>query len=126
MLRQDREAALLLRDKLCKFVEAGNNADDALWDAAASVKEMIGLLNEMHQLGQAAPTSEQLRINATTAIKSMLQELPQSWVGDLEFMRLAPNQKKRFKDLCAGWQEMIERSLAQRLGEDKPEKVEAA
>jgi hypothetical protein len=50
------------------------------WDVAQSIKAMITLLNEMHVLGQAAPTSEQFRVNGTMAIRTTLQELPQLWI----------------------------------------------
>lgn len=91
----------------------------ATWYAANGISEMIALLNEMHQLGQASPTSEQFRVNGTMAIKSMLQTLPQLWVRDFEFQMLAPNQKKSMKALVEGWSAMIEQSLASRLGETK-------
>ena len=60
-------------------------------------------------------------MNGTMALKTMLQELPQLWVNDFDFQRLAPNQKKQFKTLVAGWQLMIERSIASRLNEQKEE-----
>jgi hypothetical protein len=124
-LAADREAALQLRDKLSKFVELGLQADDALWDLAQSMNAMITALHELHQAGQAAPTSEQFRVNAVMAIKTMLQELPETWVRDFEFSRLAPGQRKRFKDICAGWQAQIEQAIAVRLGE-QPKTTEAA
>jgi hypothetical protein len=114
----DKVAALAVRETLVKFVEAGVMLDDALVDVADNITDMIALLNQLHALGQSAPTSEQFRVNGTLAIKSMLQKLPQLWVRDFEFQMLAPNQRKQFKDLCAGWSRMIEGSIHARLGFD--------
>jgi hypothetical protein len=118
----DRMQALQVREKLARFVELGGQVDDCLWDLAQSLNAMIPLLHEMHQLGQQAPTSEQFRINATMAVKSMLQELPQVWVRDFEFQRLSPNQKKRFGEVCAGWHTMIASQINARLPSE-PEKT---
>jgi chromosome segregation ATPase len=117
----DKANAEQLRGKLAQFTELGAQIDDALFDVVQAINAMVPLLHEMHQLGQAAPTSEQFRINGCMAIKTALQELPQVWVRDFEFQRLAPNQKKRFGDLCAGWSAMIERQIAERFGEPQRE-----
>ncbi len=122
-LAADRANAEALRVKLSRFEEIGNQLDDALWDIATSVNEMVALLNEMHALGQVSPTSEQFRVNGTACIKAMLQELPQLWVRDFEFSRLAPSQKKTFKAVVASWSGMIENNIAGRLGETKEEKA---
>ena len=82
---------------------------------------MIAALGEMHKLGQGSPTAEMFRVNAVICLKSMLQTLPQSWVGDFEFRRLGPLEKKKFGDLVAGWSAMIETNIAARLGETKEE-----
>jgi hypothetical protein len=112
----DRTNAEVLRAKLARFVELGLIVDDAVWDVATSIKEMVALLTDIHALGQPAPTSEQFRVNGTMALKSMLQELPQLWVKDFDFALLAPNQKKQFKTLVEGWQAMIENNINARLG----------
>jgi hypothetical protein len=122
-LATDHANAARLREKLEKFLEQGLLVDDALWDLARAVNLMIGLLNDMHRLGQAAPTSDQFRVNAVMAIKTMLQELPQTWVRDFEFARLAPGQKKKFKDVCADWHAMIEAGVSARFGEAKTPEV---
>ena len=51
--------------------------------------------------------------------------LPKLWLRDFELSLLAPNQKKKFKDITAGWHAMIERQIAQRLGEQTKEKAVA-
>jgi hypothetical protein len=118
-LAANRANAVQLREKLARFVELGMQLDDAVWDIGSSVTEMVALVNAMHALGQAAPTSEQFRVNGTMALKTMLQELPQLWINDFGFARLAPNQKKNFKALVEGWSQMIEQNIASRIGETK-------
>jgi hypothetical protein len=49
------------------------------------MKAMIAALTEMRRLGQGSPIAEMFRVNAVICIKSMIQELPQSWAADFEF-----------------------------------------
>jgi hypothetical protein len=118
-LAQDRANALAIRALNAEFKEAGDDADDALWDLIQAISKQKITLDKMHQLGTIAPTLEQFRVNGTNAIKTGLQALPPLWLRDFEFQLLAPNQKKKFKDVTAGWHDMIERQIAQRLGENK-------
>ena len=113
----DRAAALLLKQKLAKFAALGADVDEAFDDGISSLLEMMSLLNEMHQLGQSAPTTDQFRVNGTICLKTLIQMLPTHWLNDFEFARLAPNQKKSFKSVCAGWVQMITANVAARLGE---------
>ena len=113
----DREKAFAVRSKLVEFHELGTDLDDACNDIADCLGKMIAMLDEIHGLGQSFPTSEQFRINATMALKTMVQTLPQHWVNDFEFQRLAPNQKKTFRMLVDGWTATIERQIAEKLGE---------
>jgi hypothetical protein len=119
----DREQALQLRAKLAEFVELGMNADAAFEDAFGSITDMIKLLRDMGALGATAPTAEQFRVNGTLALKTAIQALPQNWISDFEFQRLAPNQKKQFKNLVAGWAGMIENGISHRLSEKQKEKA---
>lgn len=119
----DRTNAEALRGKLARFVELGLLVDDAIWDAATSINEMVKTLDEMHQLGAASPTNEQFRVNGTMALKTMLQNLPQLWANDFDFQRLAPNQKKTFKSLAEGWQAIIEQNINARLGTEQKEEA---
>jgi hypothetical protein len=122
-LAADREQALQLKAKLAEFVELGMNADAAFDDAFGSITDMIKLLHEMHALGAASPTSEQFRVNGTNALKTAIQALPQNWISDFEFQRLAPNQKKTFKVIVSGWANMITNGISARLGEKQKEKA---
>jgi hypothetical protein len=120
-LAADRAQALQLREKSARFKELGIDLDGACADVALLLNEMIDVLDEIHACGQAAPTSEQFRINASAAIKTVIQSLPQHWVRDFEFQRLAPNQKKSFSALVEGWTSMIESSVVARIGEKQKE-----
>lgn len=124
-LAADRANAEALRIKLSRFNELGLIVDDAVWDVATSINEMVATLNEMHALGATSPTGVQLRVNGVLALKAMLQELPQLWVNDFDFSRLAPNQKKQFKDLCAGWSQMIQQNIDSRINTEAKQKEDA-
>jgi hypothetical protein len=115
-LAADRAQALLLREKSARFKELGIDLDGACADVAQLLNEMIGVLDEIHSCGQAAPTSEQFRINATMALKTMLQSLPMHWTNDFEYQRLQPHQKKSFSALASGWADMIENNIVARIG----------
>jgi hypothetical protein len=90
----DKANALKLRTANAEFKELGDDADDALWDFVQAVNKILTKRNELEALGATAPTSEQVRVNVTNAIKAKIQELPSSWVRDFDFPLLAPNQKK--------------------------------
>ena len=90
-----------------------------------SIKAMQTELAAMHAPRQRTPTSEQFRVNAIIAIKTMIQALPQSWVRDFDFPLLGPLQKKAFKDIVASWEAEIENNIAARLGE-QPQQKEVA
>jgi hypothetical protein len=117
-LAADKANALLLREKVAQFKEHGIELGNACQDVSMWVNEMLGMLDEIHALGQPFPTSEQFRVNATNALKTLVQSLPQSWVRDFEFPLLQPSQKKDFGQLATSWSETIERQIAARLGED--------
>jgi hypothetical protein len=104
-----------------KLKEELDNADDAFADAIGSVLAARTLLQDMHALGVTSPTDQMFRINSVTVIKTVLQNLPQPWVNDFEFMRLSPSQKKSFKPLAAGWCDQIASQIAARLGEKQKE-----
>ena len=112
----DRANALALRERLKKFVELGLILDDCFADFVSASKEMKTTLDDIHALGQVAPTAMQFKVNADLAFKTAIQSTP-FWSQDMPF--LAPNQRKTFGDLVAAWSANIEANIAQRLGEDK-------
>jgi hypothetical protein len=102
-----------------KLKEELDNADDAFSDAIASVLGARALLMEIHTLGVSSPTDQMFRINSVAVIKTALQNLPQPWISDFEFSRLAPSQKKAFRPLAESWCDQIANQIAARLGEEK-------
>jgi hypothetical protein len=106
-----------------KLKDELDNAGDAFGDAIGSVLSALALLREMRALGLANPTDQLVRINMVTAIKTVIQGLPEPWIRDFEFMRLSPSQKKEFKPLAAGWCTQITNQTAARLGENKKEEA---
>jgi hypothetical protein len=115
----DTEKAKAVAALNAKLKDELANADDAFADAIGSVLSARALLMEMHALGVGSPTDPMFRINAVAAIKTVLQLLPQPWINDFEFMRLAPSQKKSFKPLAEGWCNQITNQIAERLPTDK-------
>jgi hypothetical protein len=119
----NREKAQRIAVLNAKLKQELDNADDAFSDAIGSVLTARNLLMEIHALGVTSPTDQMFRINAVAVIKTALQELPQPWINDFEFSRLAPSQKKHFKDLATAWHDQIENQIAGRLGEKKNERA---
>lgn len=116
----DRANAEALRIKLARFKELGFILDDCFADFASAASEMKDVLGQMHQLGAASPSQEQLRVLGALAVKTGLLSGPWS----KEFDPIAPNQRKSFKALVAGWSAMIEQNnIAHRLDEQQQEKV---
>jgi hypothetical protein len=111
----DREKVKQIAVLNAKLKEELDNADDAVADAIGSVLSARAVLMEMHTLGLSSPTDQLFRINSVAAIKSALQKLPQPWINDFEFSRLAPSQQKEFKLLANAWCDQI----AARLGANK-------
>jgi len=119
----DIEKAKQIAALNAKLKEELDNADDALSDAIGSVLSARTLLQNIHALGAPSPTDQLFRINAVAAIKSALQKLPQPWINDFEFSRLAPSQKKEFKPLATAWCGSIANQIVHRLPADKKEKA---
>jgi hypothetical protein len=115
----DAEKAKAIAALNAKLKDELANADDAFADAIGSVLSARALLMEMHALGVGSPTDSMFRINSVAVIKTALQNLPQPWISDFEFSRLAPSQKKSFKPLAEGWCNQITNQIAERLPTDK-------
>jgi hypothetical protein len=122
-LALDHERATQIAELSAKFKEELGNADDALSDAVSSILEARKLLEEMHTLGVTSPTDAMFRINAVAVLKTSLQLLPNAYVNDFEFMRLAPSQKKSFRPLADAWGATIANQIAARLPTDKDERA---
>lgn len=120
----DREKAKQIAALNAKLAEELDDADDAFADAISSVLSARALLMEMHTLGVTSPTDQMFRINSVVVIKTALQNLPQPWINDFEFARLAPSQKKAFKPLATAWRDQIANQIATLL--PQPKKTEAA
>jgi hypothetical protein len=115
----DKAKALQIAELNSKLKEKLDNADDAFADAIGSVLSARALLMEMRALGLLSPTDQLFRINAVTAIKTVIQQLPDPWINDFEFSRLAPSQKKQFKPLSTAWHDQVANQIAARLEETK-------
>jgi hypothetical protein len=118
----DREKAKAIAALNIKLKEELDNADDAFADAIGSLLSARAVLVEMHTLGITSPTDAMFRINSVAAIKSVIQKLPNHYINDFEFMRLAPSQKKEFRQLAIAWCDQITSQTSARL----PKKTEEA
>lgn len=117
----DRGAATQLRATLAEFVAQGEAIDAALATIAEIGSAMRATLSEMHTLGSAFPSHQQLDVLGVACLRTALQRTP--W--DRHFERLAPNQRRDFATLVAGWHATIERDIAARLGEKQTEEADA-
>ena len=98
-LVQDREQASELRVALDRFHELGVICDDCFDDLTSAALEMKIVLDKMHKLGAPNPSSEQVRVLGSLAVKTALLQTP--WSKD--FDPIAPNQRRTFKSLVDGW-----------------------
>jgi hypothetical protein len=114
----DRAAAEQLRDKLKQFKELGEVLDDCFVDFRSAALEQKKLLDDIHALGQAAPTAQQYRVFCEIALKTAVQQTP-FWSQD--FPAMAPNQRKSFRDICNSWVEPIMHRVNALLGEKQTE-----
>jgi hypothetical protein len=121
----DHEKAAQIAELNVKLKEQLDDADAAFADAIESVLSARALLQEMHGLGVGSPTDQLFRINCVVCIKTAIQKLPEIFVRDLLETRLAPSQKKQFRDLASGWFTQIANQIAARLG-SSPKGKEAA
>ena len=103
-----------------KFLELGLIVDDAFADVVSASNEMREVLDKMRALGVTSPTHQQFNVLGLIATKTAVMSVPWSG-GGREWEFLAPNQRKSFKTCTIGWSEMIERQVADRLGEKKTE-----
>ncbi|SDJ18007.1 MULTISPECIES: hypothetical protein [Bradyrhizobium] len=117
----DRTKAEQIAGLNAQFREQLHDAEDALADAISSVLTAKELLSQLHSLGVTSPTDPMFRINSIIAIKTALQLLPQNYISDFEFARLAPSQKRQFKQLAEAWGLTIENQIAARFGEKRKE-----
>jgi Mg2+ and Co2+ transporter CorA len=99
----DRAKAEQIAVLNAQLKEQLHDAEDAFADGISSVLTAKELLSQLHALGVTSPTDPMFRINSIIAIKTVLQLLPQNYISDFEFQRLAPSQKRQFKSLADAW-----------------------
>jgi chromosome segregation ATPase len=109
----DREQAKQLRQQLAGFTAAAKALDGALEIIVAASNDMREHISEMNRLGQSHPSHSQLDSLGALALRTALTQT--GW--QRYFERVAPNERKSFAGLAAVWAATVERSIAQRLGE---------
>ena len=121
---QDKVHAEALREVVSRIGERMRKADEYLGAAIFELGAANAELNQVHVLGSAFPTHQQLAVNAVMALKTWLRLLPENW--HREFIEaLPPNQRRTFAAFWSRMQEPLERSIAARLGEPQNDEVAA-
>lgn len=119
---RDKANAIELKQALKEFCEMGTELDAALSDVVASAAEMRAALDRMHALSAPAPNDLQFMTLGALAVHTALMALPFRDVA----RHLAPTERKSFNGLIAEWRRMVERVIAERLGEAEQTTNEAA
>jgi hypothetical protein len=109
----DRERAAAQRKSLARFVAAGGQLDEAATLLAPAGQDFMNAHAELTASGIAFPRGEQLDVLGFSALQAMLAGTP--WRR--RFETISPVNRKRFGDLTSQWAKMIERQIAERLGE---------
>jgi chromosome segregation ATPase len=87
---EDRKAALALREVAGKIGDRMRRADKYFAAAIEELNSASCELTEIHRLGSEFPTSIQVAVNASLALKSYLMQLPAPWQRDF-VEHLAPH-----------------------------------
>jgi len=117
---QDKLNAEALREVVSRLGERMCKADKHFAAAIDELNAANAELEQVHALGSAFPTQQQLAVNAVMALKTWLRRLPEHW--HREFIEaLPPNQRRTFSAFWSRMQEPLDASIRQRLGEDEKE-----
>src|SRR5262249_24944894 len=120
--QQDRERALMLRQALASFIEAGKSCGAALELLVSASSGLRHGITGMNRLGCTHPRHAQLHAPGSIALRPALTDT--AWVRYFE--RVSPVERKTFAGLVAAWAAQVERYIASRLGDDQTNKTEAA
>jgi hypothetical protein len=115
---QDKVSAAALHEVVSRIGERMRKADRCFDVAVQELNAVNTELQQVHALGSAFPTQQQLAVNAVMALKTWLRQLPENW--HREFIEaLPPNQRRTFAAFWERMQEPLKASIRQRLGEDE-------
>jgi hypothetical protein len=122
---QDKVSAEALREVVSRLGERMRKADKYFAAAIGELNAAHAELEQVHVLGSAFPTQQQLAVNAIMALQTWLRQLPDHM--HREFVpALPPNQRRTFTAFWARMAEPLARSIAARLGEPQQETETAA
>ena len=111
----DREAAVALRGKFHQFLEHARRVDAALQVLVSEGQALQTVAREMHQLGQAAPSHEQLD---SLGHRCLLTALAQTIWGR-RFERIPPLERRSFADLADTWRDHLLPQIEARIGDER-------
>jgi hypothetical protein len=105
---QDRERAMMLRQALASFTEAGKGCDAALALLISASTDLRNSITIMNRLGCTHPSHTQLDALGAIALRTALTDT--AWVRYFE--RVSPVERKTFAGLVAAWSAQVERKIA--------------
>jgi hypothetical protein len=119
----DRAKAVELRAALKQFVQHGAGVDAALEVLIESCNGMQEALTAMHHCGSSFPSDAQLLSLGGRVLLGALSKTP----FRRNFETLPPLERNRtMTAVVQQWSDTVERSIAQRLGDEQTNKTEAA
>jgi hypothetical protein len=114
----DREQANALRDALRQFVQYAAGVDSALEVLISSCNGMQDALTAMHRCGSGFPTDAQLQSLGGRVLLGALSKT----IFRRNFETLPPLERDRsMARIVQQWSDTVERSIAQRLGDQTNE-----
>jgi len=119
----DRAKAVELRAALKQFEQHAAGVDSALEVLIASCNGMQDALTAMHRCGSNFPSDAQLQSLGGRVLLGALSKTP----FRRNFETVPPLERDRsMARIAQGWSDTVERSIAQRLGDDQTNKPDEA
>jgi hypothetical protein len=115
----DHEEALALLAKAARLKELGEGLDDCFVDFKGMAIETKEVLDDIHQLGCAAPSHQQLRVFGEICLKTAVMGTP-FWTQDFPF--IGPLERKSFASVVSAWAATVTANAEARLGDTKDKK----
>jgi hypothetical protein len=120
--KADRAQAIEARKAWSEFRKLWREAFEGLNVWAEKSVAAQAALRRMHAAGIANPSDQQFAVLGGLCLRTKVGQTP--WDRLVE--RTAPSERKTWSELDAAWSGMVERVVAQRLGENQTNEEEAA
>src|SRR5262249_22398993 len=110
---QDKANAKALRGEIKTLLAASELADEALAQLVVAGNALKAAIDQINALGFPHPTHMQLLTHGERVCKTVLMQTP--WARGFE--HIAPGDRRQFSDIIPQWAAMLERAVAEKLGE---------